>query len=61
MFKITCANGTVFEAWPACNAAPGCPKGLYWEMVVDGDDEPFDEYLTSDLFDLIREAVAPNA
>ena len=59
MIQIECENGTVFEAYPACNAAPGCPKGLYWEMCIQGEDEPFDEYLTSDVFDLVREAVGP--
>lgn len=62
MFTIDCpATGEVIEAYPACNAAPGCPRGLYWEMAFQGDEEIFDIYLTKDLFDFIREAVAPIA
>ena len=59
MIQIECKNGTVFEAYPAYNGAPGCLKGLYWEMYIQGEDELFDEYLTSDVFDLVREAVGP--
>ena len=64
MIKIVCPDGEVVEAWPAYpayNGAPGYPKGLYWEMYFEGQEEPFDEYLTTDVFDLASETLAPIA
>ena len=60
MILIECET-VVFEAYPAFDGSHRCNKGLYWEMWVQGANESFDEYFTDDVFDLIREAVGPEA